>query len=211
MAQLGNRTYDTLFLDRDGIINRLRPGDYVKSWDEFEFLPGALNALTKCNAMFRRILVVTNQRGVGKGLMTRQALDEIHRRMLQTIAAHGGRIDKIYCCTGLSENDPCRKPNIGMALQAQKEFPEIDFASALMVGDTSSDLLFGRNAGMHTVLIGEDEVKNGCASVKALRSDNTADKQLSVPFEKVADYLVDQIAGECGCGENHSSHDCCSH
>ena len=104
MAQLGNRTYDTLFLDRDGIINRLRPGDYVKSWDEFEFLPGALNALTKCNAMFRRILVVTNQRGVGKGLMTRQALDEIHRRMLQTIAAHGGRIDKIYCCTGLSEN-----------------------------------------------------------------------------------------------------------
>ena len=120
MAQLGNRTYDTLFLDRDGIINRLRPGDYVKSWDEFEFLPGALNALTKCNAMFRRILVVTNQRGVGKGLMTRQALDEIHRRMLQTIAAHGGRIDKIYCCTGLSENDPCRKPNIGMALQAQK-------------------------------------------------------------------------------------------
>ena len=157
MAQLGNRTYDTLFLDRDGIINRLRPGDYVKSWDEFEFLPGALNALTKCNAMFRRILVVTNQRGVGKGLMTRQALDEIHRRMLQTIAAHGGRIDKIYCCTGLSENDPCRKPNIGMALQAQKEFPEIDFASALMVGDTSSDLLFGRNAGMPTVLIGEDD------------------------------------------------------
>ena len=139
------------------IINRLRPGDYVKSWDEFEFLPGAQNALTKCNAMFCRILVVTNQRGVGKGLMTRQALDEIHRRMLQTIAAHGGRIDKIYCCTGLSENDPCRKPNIGMALQAQKEFPEIDFASALMVGDTSSDLLFGRNAGMHTVLIGEDD------------------------------------------------------
>ena len=67
MAQLGNRTYDTLFLDRDGIINRLRPGDYVKSWDEFEFLPGALNALTKCNAMFRRILVVTNQRGSRQG------------------------------------------------------------------------------------------------------------------------------------------------
>ncbi len=122
MAQLGNRTYDTLFLDRDGIINRLRPGDYVKSWDEFEFLPGALNALTKCNAMFRRILVVTNQRGVGKGLMTRQALDEIHRRMLQTIAEHGGRIDKIYCCTGLSETIRAASPISGWPYKRKRSF-----------------------------------------------------------------------------------------
>ena len=156
MGRFDDEAFDTLFLDRDGVINRLRPDDYVKNWEEFEFMPGMLDRLARWSGRFRRILVVTNQRGVGKGLMTRQALDEIHRRMLQTIAAHGGRIDKIYCCTGLSENDPCRKPNIGMALQAQKEFPEIDFASALMVGDTSSDLLFGRNAGMHTVLIGED-------------------------------------------------------
>lgn len=70
----------------------------------------------------------------------------------------------------------------------------------------------GESGALLAVLIGEDEVKNGEASVKALRSDNTADKQLSVPFEKVADYLVDQIVGECGCeDDHHSSHDCCSH
>ena len=148
MAQLGNRTYDTLFLDRDGIINRLRPGDYVKSWDEFEFLPGALNALTKCNAMFRRILVVTNQRGVGKGIMSLDDLNRIHDRMIEEIERHGGRIDHIYFCTALSPDDPNRKPQTGMAQQARIDFPDIDFARSLMIGDSESDRQFARNAGM---------------------------------------------------------------
>ncbi len=165
MARLGSDTYDTLFLDRDGVINRLRVGDYVKSWDEFEFLPGALEALATCNALFHRILIVTNQRGVDKGLMTLRDLDEIHHRMLQTIATHGGRIDRIYCCTRISESDPYRKPNIGMALQAQREFPEIDFASALMVGDMPSDLLFGQNVGMRTILVGADNPQADYASL----------------------------------------------
>ena len=148
MAQLGNRTYDTLFLDRDGIINRLRPGDYVKSWDEFEFLPGALNALTKCNAMFRRILVVTNQRGVGKGIMSLDDLNRIHDRMIEEIERHGGRIDRVYFCTALSPDDPNRKPQTGMAQQARIDFPDIDFARSLMIGDSESDRQFARNAGM---------------------------------------------------------------
>ena len=148
MAQLGNRTYDTLFLDRDGIINRLRPGDYVKSWDEFEFLPGALNALTKCNAMFRRILVVTNQRGVGKGIMSLDDLNRINDRMIEEIERHGGRIDRVYFCTALSPDDPNRKPQTGMAQQARIDFPDIDFARSLMIGDSESDRQFARNAGM---------------------------------------------------------------
>ncbi len=155
MAQFDNHPYHTLFLDRDGVINRLRPHDYVKTWSEFEFLPGVLSALRTCNSLFHHIFIVTNQRGVGKELMSLESLMQIHEQMLQTIMSHGGRIDKIYFCTALSDNDPYRKPNPGMALQAQKDFPEIDFSTSLMIGDSSSDLQFGQNAGIRTLLIGE--------------------------------------------------------
>ena len=87
--------YDTLLLDRDGVINRLRPNDYVKCWDEFEFLPNVLDALSKWNKQVKHIFIVTNQRGVGKGLMTEDDLFGIHKRMCDEITCHGGRIDKI--------------------------------------------------------------------------------------------------------------------
>ena len=139
---------DTLFLDRDGVINRHRPGDYVRSWEEFEFLPNILTTLAEWSKSFRYIIIVTNQRGVGRGLMSEENLLDIHQRMICEIKKHNGRIDKIYYCTDLNDASPNRKPNIGMALQAKKDFPNIDFSKSIMVGDSNSDMEFGRRAGM---------------------------------------------------------------
>ena len=147
----------TLFLDRDGVINLHYPNDYVKSWDEFYFLEGALDAFTTLGKIFRRIIVVTNQQGVGRELMSHDDLEFIHTEMLKEIRKHGGRINAIYAATDLKENDVklMRKPNIGMAKRAKKDFPEIDFSNSIIVGDSASDMEFGRNAGMITVFVGD--------------------------------------------------------
>lgn len=146
--------YDTLFLDRDGIINKHRQNDYVKTWDEFEFLPGVLEAFALLSKRFKRIIVVTNQRGVGKGLMSEATLLDIHERMVVEIKKNGGRIDKIYYCTDVNNDSPNRKPNIGMALQAKIDFPDLDFKRSLMVGDSESDMEFGKRTGMNSLKIG---------------------------------------------------------
>lgn len=145
----------TLFLDRDGVINKLRVNDYVKSWDEFEFLEGVLEALSTFNRHFARIVIVTNQQGVGRGMMAQADLDAIHERMCQEIRSHGGDIHAIYTATILKEHDieGARKPGLWMAHSAKKDFPDIDFAKSIMVGDSPSDMHFGRNAGMVTVFI----------------------------------------------------------
>ena len=149
--------FDTLFLDRDGVINVLRPHDYVKSWDEFEFTDGAIEALRMLSPLFRHIVVVTNPRGVGKGVMTAEALRTIHRRMIEAVAAGGGRIDADYYCADRNEDSPNRKPNTGMALQARRDFPDIDFSKTILVGDSGSDMEFGRRIGARTVLIHPDD------------------------------------------------------
>jgi histidinol-phosphate phosphatase family protein len=148
--------YNTLFLDRDGTINKRLFNDYVKSIDDFEFLPGVMEAFYIADQIFEYVIVVTNQQGVGKELMLLEELVEIHDNMVKKIEQNLGRIDQIYSCTDLAIFDPlCRKPNPGMALQAQKEFPNIDFKRSIMVGDTHSDMEFGRRLGMYTVLIND--------------------------------------------------------
>lgn len=104
--------------------------------------------------MFQRIVVVTNQQGVGKGLMTEMQLQEVHDFMLQQITKANGRIDQVYYCPKLKiENPSCRKPNTGMAMQAQLDFPEIDFHKSIIVGDSISDMEFGKRLGMKTIFI----------------------------------------------------------
>lgn len=140
--------YDTVFLDRDGVINVLRPNDYVKSWDEFQFLPKVLETLADWSNKAKYIVIVTNQRGVGRGLMTEDKLIEIHQQMVSGIAKFGGRIDKIYYCTDIDDTHPNRKPNIGMFQQALRDFPDINPFTAIMIGDSDSDMLFAQNAGI---------------------------------------------------------------
>src|SRR5690625_4745472 len=100
----------TLFLDRDGVINRRLPNEYVRSIHDFEFLPGVLKVLNEFSKIFGLIIIATNQQGIGKGLMTKQDLDRLHREMLREIEKQGGRIDKIYYCSDLTQiPDNCRK------------------------------------------------------------------------------------------------------
>jgi D-glycero-D-manno-heptose 1,7-bisphosphate phosphatase len=143
----------TLFLDRDGVLNHDKDNDYIRNWDEFRFYDSTLEALTILAKHFNKIVVVTNQKGVGKGLMTVADLDNIHSNMLLQIQQAGGRIDKIYYCSDLSDDSINRKPNPGMSKQAMQDFPEIDMKKSLVVGNRISDMGFGRNAGMHTVFV----------------------------------------------------------
>lgn len=154
MLDLKRITSDwTLFLDRDGVINEEKLGEYILHWEYFIFSKGVLDVFKKLSDTFSRIIIVTNQKGVGKGLMTQEALDSIHYEMQREVEIVGGRIDRIYACTDLDDNSLMRKPNHGMALQAQKDFPDIDFSKSIMVGNKLSDMRFGRAAGMFTVFV----------------------------------------------------------
>ncbi len=151
----------TLFLDRDGVINKKLENDYVKHWIEFEFIEGTLDALKILNTIFGNIVVVTNQQGIGKGIYRTEDLELIHKNMLYEVDYLGGRIDKVYFSPYLSsQNHPTRKPGIGMAMAAKNDFPAIDFNKSIIVGDSLSDMEFGRNAGMKTVFISEEKNNN---------------------------------------------------
>ena len=148
----------TLFLDRDGVINVKLEGDYVKKIEEFQFTENAIPAIEKAKQLFGRIVVVTNQQGIAKGLYTENDLNAVHEFMQAQLAKSNAQIDKIYFCPALNGDTRfnCRKPDIGMAQQAQNDFPEIDFSKSVMVGDSISDMEFGRKLGMYTVFIADD-------------------------------------------------------
>lgn len=141
----------TLFLDRDGVINYENVGDYITRWQDFRFYDGVLEALKSFASHFGRIVIVTNQRGVSKGLMSEHDLKDIHANMLGQIEAAGGRIDKVYYCVDME--GPNRKPNPGMGWKAKKDFPEIIFSRSVMIGNTMGDMKFGKNIGAYTIFI----------------------------------------------------------
>ncbi len=146
-----------LFLDRDGVLNKHLLGDYVRNWSMWEWLPGVLEKMPELAKRYKRIFLISNQQGVGKGVMTEADLEDINRHMLADIQAAGGRIDRIYTCTELeAAHSPNRKPEIGMALQAQRDFPEVDFHRSVMVGDNVTDIFFARNARMRAVYISKN-------------------------------------------------------
>jgi D-glycero-alpha-D-manno-heptose 1-phosphate guanylyltransferase len=143
----------TLFLDRDGVINEERLGEYVLHWGEFIFSKGVLDVFKKLSDTFGKVIIISNQRGVGKGLMTEEALQTIHLEMQREVEIVNGKIDKIYYCIEKDEKCFNRKPNPGMALQALKDFPGIDLSKSIMVGNKPSDMKFGRAAGTFTVFV----------------------------------------------------------
>ena len=143
----------TLFLDRDGVINHEKKEDYIRNWSEFKFYSESLAALPLLAQKFNQIIITTNQKGIGKGLMTDADLGLIHQNMTNQIIELGGRIDAIYYCPDLDNLSINRKPQPGMAYQAKAAFPSIDFNQSIMVGNRMSDMEFGRNAGMHTVYL----------------------------------------------------------
>lgn len=150
----------TLFLDRDGVINVRREGEYITKPDDFVFIEGVPQAIRELNKIFKYTFIVTNQQGIGKGQMSVKDLDAIHKKMLDELAEAHARIDDIFYCPDLEEsNSFFRKPNIGMALAARKKYPDINFKKSVMVGDSISDMVFGKRLGMVTVWVGEKVAK----------------------------------------------------
>lgn len=146
----------TFFLDRDGVINKRIVGDYVRNFDQFEFLPNVIEAMKRLDAIAARIIIVTNQQGIGKGLMKSQDVLALHDDMLDMLSDEGIAVQGVYFAPGLAQDNPdTRKPNVGMALAAKRYFPSIDWANCVMVGDSTSDIEFGLRMGMHTVLVAD--------------------------------------------------------
>lgn len=141
-----------IFLDRDGVICKNR-SDHVKSWAEFEFLPGVKESLAVLSRLDLPLIVVTNQAAIGRELMTVELLEDLHQRMVAEIAAHGGRIDRIMYCPHRPEDGcDCRKPKPGMLLQAAAEMG-IDLTHSYLVGDAATDIQAGQQVGCHTILV----------------------------------------------------------
>ena len=143
----------TVFLDRDGVINHDAP-DYIRSWGEFHFLPGSLSALKMLAEKKIRVIVVTNQSGVGRGLIAPETLEDMFRRMRAAVESSGGRIDDIlHCPHAPDDNCRCRKPLPGMILTAAERHG-IDLRKSVMVGDSARDIECGKAAGCgRTVLV----------------------------------------------------------
>jgi len=141
-----------VFLDRDGVINANR-AEYVRSWEEFLFLPGALDALQLLQRAAFRIFVVTNQAGVGRGLLTQAALDNIHHNLVRAAQQAGARIEAVRCCPHRAdERCHCRKPQPGMLIDLAKTY-RLELRQAYLVGDAASDIAAGQSVGCRTVLV----------------------------------------------------------
>ena len=141
-----------VFLDRDGVINRDRE-DFVKSWEEFEFLPHALEALAALAQTPYRIVVLTNQSGLGRGLLTERALQQIHAKMIDRINECGGRIDAIYYCPHRPDAGcDCRKPSAGLFFEAARDF-EVNLTSSWAIGDSGRDVRAASRAGVKAILL----------------------------------------------------------
>jgi histidinol-phosphate phosphatase family protein len=144
----------TIILDRDGVLNK-KPAraHYVRGWDEFEWLPGAKEALRLLREAHYRVIVVSNQAGIGRGAMTRADLIDIHERMKAEAAEVGGRIDAIYYCPhDWEEGCECRKPKPGMLFEAQHDF-SLDLSRTLFIGDDKRDAQAADAAGCAAVLV----------------------------------------------------------
>ena len=174
----------TIFLDRDGTINRKRPeDDYVKTWREFEFLPGALDGLRRLAATGARMVVVTNQRGIARGRMTEADVADVHARMLAAVRDAGGRIDAIYYCPHEAGACECRKPLTGLFERARIDFPDIDFADSLVVGDSIVDMAAASRLGCGAVLIASGERASAileAAAGQGIRVDVCAESLLEL-------------------------------
>jgi D-glycero-D-manno-heptose 1,7-bisphosphate phosphatase len=146
--------FDTLFLDRDGVINKKLEQRYVTNFDEFVFVKNSDIAIRKLHKIFKRILIVTNQQGIGKGIMTEDDLNLLHLQMQRKLSVDFDLIDKIYFCPCLEvDNCNCRKPKTGMLENAKLDFPDMKIEDSFLVGDSDSDIIAGKKFGLTTIKV----------------------------------------------------------
>lgn len=159
-----------VFLDRDGVINKKAPeGDYIRSWNEFKFLPGIKETIKKLNNAGFLTIIISNQSGIAIGIMSEEDLKEIHIKMLEELSKTGANIDSIYHCPhNEKDNCACRKPKTGMLLKAKEDF-NIDLTKSWIIGDSESDIIAGQKAGCKTILINEKLYKNNILIDKGMK------------------------------------------
>ena len=147
-----------VFLDRDGVINRKPPdGEYIRTWEEFHFLPGIADWIRLFNSLGLLVVVVTNQRGVARGLIRSENLEEIHRNMIRELADAGARIDDLFCCPHEEGACECRKPRPGMVLAAERKW-NIALADSLLIGDSERDRRLAEACGLTFVRAADGHV-----------------------------------------------------
>jgi rfaE bifunctional protein nucleotidyltransferase chain/domain len=150
-----------IFLDRDGTINR--EIGYLSEPEKFELLPNVLAGLKKMQDMGYRLVIVTNQGGIGLGYFTKEDFYRVNKKMLIEISQAGIVLDKIYFCPhSKAENCPCRKPEIGLILRAKDEL-NLDLSHSFFIGDSEIDIQTGACAGMKTILIESDLVPDAAS------------------------------------------------
>ena len=178
-----------VFLDRDGVINRNRDGDYVRTADEFEFLPGALEGLARLKQADCTVVVVSNQAGVGSGFVRLEELERINEKMLAGITAHGGEIAAIcYCTHRKDEGCACRKPGTGLFEQAVSDL-DISLDGSYFIGDALSDMQAGINAGCRTII-----VLTGRASASEIESWERKPDCVAADLLSAVEWIVDDRA-----------------
>jgi len=165
-----------VFLDRDGVLNRKLPeGAYVTGWEQFEWLPGAVEAVARLNRAGMTVILVSNQRGIALGLFTHDQLELIHKNMRADLALHGARVDAIYYCPHDVGECQCRKPDVGLFAQACKDFPRASAENSVVIGDSVSDIQAGQRMGMKTIFIqGEVDRQKAGAAIAAESADAVA-------------------------------------
>jgi len=178
-----------LFLDRDGVINEKAPeGGYITRPDDFHFLPGVPQAIAELRARVPdvRIVVVTNQRGIARGLVSRETVDEIHAAMRAGLRTAAGDVDAIEVCPHEIGVCDCRKPGLGLFLRALEQFPEIDTSASVVVGDSTADLEAGFLLGARTCLVGD-------AGRRARVRHEAAERHVRIDLEGAS--LAELVAG----------------
>jgi len=142
-----------VFLDRDGVIN-VKPadGEYIRSWEEFKFIPEVVDWIRLFNVLGFMVIVVTNQRGVGRALIQPEVLHEIHSKMVAELARAGARVDDVLFCPHEEDTCDCRKPKPGLIVQAQKKW-DIDTEGSVLIGDSERDRLLADRCGMRFILV----------------------------------------------------------
>ena len=160
----------TVFLDRDGILNEKMPeGQYVTRLEEFHVLPGVPEALRRLNQAGLLTIVVSNQRGIARGLYTAADVDAIHAAFQRQLSSAGARVDAFFICPHNKDQCNCRKPLPGLFEQAVAQFPQITAATSVMIGDSFSDVEFGRRLGMTTIFIEGDSQRRKSGAEEAAR------------------------------------------
>jgi D-glycero-D-manno-heptose 1,7-bisphosphate phosphatase len=192
-SPVGNRSrvVSTVFLDRDGVLNRKLPeGRYVASWDDFHLLPGVPQAIASLNRAGLRVVVVSNQRGIALGLHTAADVLAIHAKLQTLLQQSGAHLDAFYFCPHDNNECNCRKPLPGLFEQAQADFPEIAAESSAMVGDSLSDIEFGRRLGMLPIFLDGDPArqKSGAQTAAGLAD------QCFANLPEAVEYLLRHLA-----------------